>query len=230
MSVHGTKRDMAQGIDQRASAQIYQTLRRRIIVGDIPQGSRLAEMRIAEELEVSRIPLREAIPQLETDGFVQTLPRRGTMVSRWTTDQVHDLFDTRLALEPAAARRAATRIAAGAPITELLRVQDESESEGRTGDQLGIANANTQYHQALVDTAQNGLMSSLMRATGGRMAWLFYLTRQRDAEVAHTEHREITEVLRSGNARLAEAVVYAHIEVGREPSLAALEAFLSAAD
>ncbi|MDF2562023.1 MAG: GntR family transcriptional regulator [Microbacterium sp.] len=215
--------------DSRLSDQIYDTLRRRIVVGDIPQGSRLAEQRLAAELQVSRVPLREAIPQLEVDGFVTSIPRRGAIVSSWSTRLVHDLFDTRLALEPAAARRAATRAQEGEPFDELLRIQSESELELAAGDQLGIADANTRYHQALVDAAGNDLMSGLMRATSGRMSWLFYLTRQRDPLVACEEHRHITAAILSGNERLAEAVVYAHIENGREPSLAAMKRLLAPA-
>ncbi|WES63111.1 GntR family transcriptional regulator [Microbacter sp. GSS18] len=215
-------------MDSRLSTQIYDTLRKRIIVGEIPQGTRLAEERLAKELDVSRVPLREAIPQLEVDGFVASLPRRGSVVTRWRTALVHDLFDARLALEPAAARRAAARAREGASMEALLKVQSESELELAAGDELGMATANTRYHQALVDAAGNELLSGLMRATSGRMSWLFYLTRQRDQSVACEEHREITSVIMSGNERLAEAVVYAHIEAGRVPSLAAMKTILAA--
>jgi len=92
--------------DVPLSAKVYEEVRRRIIVGRYPQGSRLPEQRLAEDLQVSRVPLREAIPQLEADGFVRTLPRRGAVVSTWTTKQVHDLFDTRLGLDVLDARLA----------------------------------------------------------------------------------------------------------------------------
>lgn len=86
------------------SRQIYSTLREGIVIGRFPQGTRLAEQRLASELDVSRVPLREAIPMLEVDGFVTTLPRRGAVVSTWTLKAAHDLFDTRLCLEVGAAR------------------------------------------------------------------------------------------------------------------------------
>jgi DNA-binding GntR family transcriptional regulator len=218
--------DEAPRKDPRLSAQVYDLLRRRIILGELSQGVRLAEQRLAEELDVSRVPLREAIPQLETDGFVRSLPRRGAVVTEWTAGLIHDLFDTRLALETAAARHAAARVAAGASADVLLQAQAETEAEFEVGDELAMANASAQYHQALVDTAGNALLSGLMRATSGRMAWLFYLTRQRDPHVACAEHRKISDAVLSGNERLVEALVYAHIEAGREPSLAAMESVL----
>src|SRR5690349_25113485 len=99
-----------QGSSSRAeslSRQIYATLREGIIRGQYAQGSRLAEQRLAEELAVSRVPLREAVPLLEMDGFVRTLPRRGTVVSTWSLAAVDDLFDLRLCLEVGAATYAA---------------------------------------------------------------------------------------------------------------------------
>jgi DNA-binding GntR family transcriptional regulator len=211
------------------STQIYQTLRRQIITGELNQNERLAEQRLAEQLNVSRIPLREAIPQLVAEGFVESLPRRGTVVAAWSPDTLHDLFDTRLALEPAAAGRAATRVAAGAPTHALLQAQVVSETALASADPLAMAEANAHFHQTLVDTAQNRLMSNLMSAISGRMAWLFYLTRQRDFALACQEHAAITDVILSGNARLAEAEIYSHIEAGRAPSLHALATALDTA-
>src|SRR5689334_3758625 len=79
--------------------QVYLALREGIILGTYPQGSRLIEQRLAEELEVSRVPLREAVPQLEMHGFVETSPRRGAVVATWDAKRVNDLFDLRLSLE-----------------------------------------------------------------------------------------------------------------------------------
>lgn len=194
--------------DVPLSAKVYEEVRRRIIVGRYPQGSRLPEQRLAEDLQVSRVPLREAIPQLEADGFVRTLPRRGAVVSTWTTKQVHDLFDTRLGLDVLDARLA------------------EADAQVARGDALDVSFANTEVHQCMVEAADNPLMSKLMRAVAGRMVWLFHLTSSRDPLVACQEHREIADAIRAGNARLAEALTYSHIESGREPSLAVMATLL----
>lgn len=210
------------GPGPRLSSQIYEILRRQIITGELRQGERLAEQRLAEQMAVSRIPLREAIPKLASDGFIQSLPRRSAVVSTWSEQSLNDLFDTRLAIEVAAAGRAAARVAAGAPTDALIDALLLTEAALASGDELAMAEANAQFHQSLVDTAQNQLMSSLMSATSGRMVWLFYLTRGRDFRVACSEHATIAEAVCSGNARLAEAEVYSHIEIGRVPSVAAL--------
>jgi DNA-binding GntR family transcriptional regulator len=209
------------------STQLYHEVRRRIITGVYPQGVRLPEQRIAEELKVSRIPLREALPQLEVEGFVRSNPRRGVVVRQWTTKSVHDLFDVRLAIEPQAARLAARRVGAGSPMNELKESLAASEAELHTDDVLRVSVANAKFHQDLVDCADNELLSGLMNAVAGRMTWLFFLTARRDPVVACAEHRAIAEAVNEGNEQLAEALMFAHIEAGRRPSFESMEDLLA---
>jgi DNA-binding transcriptional regulator YhcF (GntR family) len=82
-------RDLLSAAPQLASEeslahQIYRGIRGKIISGALPQGSRLRERELAEEFRVSRVPLREAFPQLEADGFIQSSPRRGVRVTSLT--------------------------------------------------------------------------------------------------------------------------------------------------
>jgi DNA-binding GntR family transcriptional regulator len=209
------------------STQLYHELRRRIIVGTYPQGVRLPEQRIAEDLKVSRIPLREALPQLEVEGFVQSSPRRGVVVRQWTTKSVHELFDVRLAIEPQAAHLAARRADGGDSMKELKDSLAASEAELHTDDPLRVSIANAKFHQDLVNCADNELLSGLMNAVAGRMTWLFYLTARRDPIVACAEHRAITEAVSEGNDELAKALMFAHIEAGRRPSFDSMELLLN---
>lgn len=205
------------------SRSIYLSLREGIILGRYPQGSRLAEQRLAQELNVSRIPLREAVPLLEMHGFVTTSPRRGAAVTTWTAKAVNDLFDLRLCLEVGATRYAARRVAAGAPTHRLEQVLAETRRVVHERDPYGIAAASAEFHEAVVDQADNALMTTLMQSISGRMIWLFYLTSQLDVDDAFSDHVELCEAIISGNERVAEALAYAHIERDREPSFAALQ-------
>ncbi|MDG4864320.1 GntR family transcriptional regulator, partial [Streptomyces sp. T-3] len=99
----------------------YETLRRRIIEAQLQPGQRLVERDLAAELEVSRIPLREALRRLEADGLVLLVPHRGALVAPFTPTDVRDLFDVRESLESLAARLAAER--ADAEGLERLRVR-----------------------------------------------------------------------------------------------------------
>jgi DNA-binding GntR family transcriptional regulator len=209
----------AQADGPSLSVQIYNTLRADIILGRYRQGLRLPEQKIAEKLLVSRIPLREALKQLESDGFVTTLPRRSTKVYEWSQQAVHDLFNVRLGLEGVAARLSAERVAHGADTTALAESLAACHHALEKGEPFAIAQSGTDFHQALVDLAGNELLTTLMRSVAGRVTWLFYLTSSRDPRTACQEHEHLFDVVKSGNARLAEAEVYAHIESGREPSL-----------
>ncbi|PJI93536.1 GntR family transcriptional regulator [Luteimicrobium subarcticum] len=204
------------------SRQIYDTVRERIILGHYPEGSRLPEQRIGDELEVSRVPLREAVPLLERDGFVQTFPRRGAMVTTWDTKAIDDLFDVRLCLEVGAAGHAARQIALGGSMAPLDEALAASRRVVQERDAYAIAQASTAYHETIVKTAANDLMLKMMRTISGRMTWLFYRTSGLPVDDALDEHVSLRDAIASGNERVAEAVAYAHIERDREPSFAAL--------
>ncbi|GAB3841697.1 GntR family transcriptional regulator [Nesterenkonia populi] len=212
-----------------SAERLYQQIRHRILLGELAQGARLPEQRLADELSTSRIPLREALNRLAADGFIELRPRRGALVAVWTAEEVHHLFDCRLALEPPAAARAAERAAAGAELAGLKEALSSSEQEMRAGDDLTFAEANVRFHQELLRAAGNPMMDRLMGSIAGRMVWLFHLTSQRDHQVACKEHRSIVEAVLSGNPRLAETLAYSHIEVGRAPSFDVLKSLIDIA-
>jgi DNA-binding GntR family transcriptional regulator len=204
--------------------QAYLALREGIILGRYREGERLAEQRLAEELAVSRVPLREAFPQLEMEGFVRTVPRRSAVVARWDAKAVNDLFDLRLCFEVGAARYAARQVGAGESPEPLDRALAYSREVVREGDPYKVAQASTAYHEAIVEVAGNQLMKNIMRLVTGRMVWLFYLTSQLAAEIALEEHDQLRNAIWSGNEPLAESIAYVHIEHDRIPSFRALEA------
>ena len=205
------------------SRQIYAMLREGIIRGHWPQGSRLAEQRLAQEFQVSRVPMREAMPMLEVDGFVQTLPRRGAVVSSWSVKAADDLFDLRLCLEVGAARYAAREVSRGASTEPLRAALDDSRTSVAALDAYRIARHSTAFHEMIVDLTGNALMRSLMRSVSGRMMWLFFMTSEVDPVDALSGHQELLRAIDSGNERVAESVAYTHIESDRLESLAALQ-------
>lgn len=202
---------------------IYSQIRLSIISGEYPQGMRLNEQRLAEHFDVSRVPLRESFLALERDGFVHQMPRRSAVVTGWDAERVNNLFDARISLEVEAARLAARRVAKGASLSEMDLVVQHARSAIDRDDPLGVAESSTRFHQLVVETTGNDLLVSLMGQIAQRMTWLFYLTSSRDLVQACAEHRELVDVLASGNEEFARAVAYAHIEKGRIPTLRALD-------
>lgn len=208
------------------SQHIYFTVRERIILGQYPQGSRLPEKRIGEELNVSRVPLREAVPLLERDGFVRSSPRRSAVVTHWTAKAIDDLFDTRLSLEVRAAGYAAREVAGGGAMDALDHAVANAHRVVEAGDAYAIAQCSTAFHEAVVEATSNDLMIRLMGAISGRITWLFYLTSGLPAEAAFEEHVLLRDAIASGNERVAESVAYAHIERDRRPTFEAMREML----
>ncbi|WP_222122030.1 GntR family transcriptional regulator [Curtobacterium sp. 9128] len=204
------------------SRQIHARMREAIIRGEYPQGHKLAEVRIAEELAVSRVPLREAVPMLEMEGFVVTSPRRGAVVTTWTSDLIHELFDLREVLEVGAAGLAARAVARGTSATAVERALEHSHAVVDEGDPYRIAEASTLFHQTIVETTGNSMMEASMRSVSGRVQWLFFLTSELDVHDAFHDHVELAAAIARGDERMAEALAFAHIERDREPSFSVL--------
>jgi DNA-binding GntR family transcriptional regulator len=204
--------------EESLTAQAYQALRGAIIIGRYPEGVALKENALAEELEVSRVPVRAAILQLTNDGFVTAAPRRSARVVSWSERSINELFDVRLSLESLAARLAAQNVRNGADAAHLAAAIEVAHGAVSTGDRLQIAEAHAHFHDAIVTLADSGLLSSLMRVVLGRMTWMFFLTGSaRDAGVQSHEHDELLAAIQGGHDRLAESIAFSHIEKGRGP-------------
>jgi DNA-binding GntR family transcriptional regulator len=214
--------------EEPLSDRIYRELRGQIISGTLAQGTRLRERDLAVELGVSRIPLREALPQLEADGYIQTTLRRGAMVTQLTLRDVEDLFDARLGIEVHASRLAAKRVVEGvspAPIVEALKRSDKALA---TKNANKIAEANADLHEQIVWITNNDLMAKMMRSISGRYRWIFRMTFTSDSIDSCQEHYELCDAIYAGDADFAGAVSFAHVERGRKPTLDALGSLLPA--
>jgi len=92
--------------------QAYQFIQQKILSGELPAGSQVSEMALAREIGMSRMPIREAIRQLEVEGLVRQVPRFGTIVHSLDRAEMAELYEVREALESHAAEAAASRISA----------------------------------------------------------------------------------------------------------------------
>ncbi|WP_197037969.1 MULTISPECIES: GntR family transcriptional regulator [Actinomycetes] len=197
----------------------YEEIRRQIVDLRLAPGSRLVERDLAAELDVSRIPLREALQLLQQDGLVVLVPRQGAIVSPFSENDVRDLFDVRESLEVLAARLAAER----ADEEGLARLSEQLEA-ARTAtlkrDRPAIAAANAKFHQMIVDLSANPLLESLLRPLEARTQWLFHLTKDRDPGRQCHEHEEILAAIAAHDADRAAESAFHHVHSGREASLA----------
>ena len=211
--------------DKSMSEVIYRQLRAEIISGVLPPGTRLRERVLADHLGVSRIPLREALPQLEADGFIQSVLRRGA-VAELTLRDVEELFDVRLGIEVYATRLAARRVAEGVAPDALRAAMRRADRALDFPNASEIADSNAELHEEIIRLAGNNLLTTTMRLVSGRDRWIFRMTSNRDVAVACREHHELCDAIYAGDPDLAAAIAYSHIQRGRQPTIETLRSVL----
>ncbi|RNL53051.1 GntR family transcriptional regulator [Arthrobacter oryzae] len=219
---HAGDGDVEASIAENAHSRI----RELIIAGHYAPGVRLRERELSAELGVSRVPVREALQQLEGEGFVVTSPRRGAAVKQITLKDVNELFDVRLSLEVLAARLAAQVVAAGNGSSGLQELMDAAEDATARREHDTIPVLNTALHAEIVAMTGNSLLEASMKPLLGRMQWLFTLTDSRDPHGQCVEHLGLCKAIYDGKPDLAGSLAYAHVELGREPSLKSLAGIL----
>ena len=202
--------------------QTETSVREGIITGRYAPGDRLRERELSEDLGVSRVPVREALRNLEFQGFVTILPRRGAIVRVMTAQDVTELFDLRSALEPLAASTAALRYSEGYAHEGLDRAMDNAQTATESADAQTILLANSEFHTELVSAARHQMLADAMAPVLARTRWLFAQTADRSANLQMHEHHQIYDSIRSGHPQLASAYMLAHVESGRRPSLEAI--------
>jgi DNA-binding GntR family transcriptional regulator len=129
-------------------------LREAIVEGVLAPGSRLSEVQVAKQLNVSRTPMREAFAQLEREGLVTVLPRVGAFVRSVTLRDVTEIYKVRMALECLAVQLAAERITAlgRAQLDDVIETMQESVT---AGDPLGYVDALDRFYSIVMTLADN---------------------------------------------------------------------------
>ena len=189
-------------------------LRRLVVTGELPPGSRIVEESLAARLGVSRNPVREALQALAAEGFVELLPRRGAVVAQITPEQAEDLFDVRTALEPLAARLAARRADADG-IDRLRDVLERAREATDFGELDVLATCNTEFHSLVVELSGNDYLGLLVAPMARRVQWVFRTSAATRAPHSWIEHEELLRAIASGDEDYAEAVARSHVAAAR---------------
>jgi DNA-binding GntR family transcriptional regulator len=187
-------------------------LRERIVSGLLPPGARLVERELAQELGVSRVPVREAIRTLTAEGFVVASSPRRVVVKELTPKDVDELFELREALEVFAAGLAAER---ATPQGLLELEQLLAQAARATGERAAetITELNTRFHDRILALADNQLLAAALEPLEGRLRWL---TRQNDHwDELLDEHRRLLAAIASGDPAQARAQALEHVRINR---------------
>jgi DNA-binding GntR family transcriptional regulator len=191
---------------------VCETLRNAIVAGILQPGERLMEIQVAEELGVSRTPVREAIRKLELEGFVVMIPRRGTYVSDLSIKDITEVFEVRTSLDVLAAGLAAERITEE-ELEQMERLLVEIGGYIEQNDMDKIVEADSQFHDILYRASRNerlvGIINNLReQLTRFRSLSMSYPGRLKEM---FGEHTRMVESLGQRNVALAQQFAGEHM-------------------
>jgi DNA-binding GntR family transcriptional regulator len=216
------------GIERRnhtLNHSIYRSLREMIASGVLVTGARIDERAVAEQLGVSRTPLREAIAKLAKEGLIEQRPYRGNYVRAFSPKQVHDLYETRVVLEGLATRRAVMNLT-DEGLAELTAILDDIQAALAAHDIPAYSAADQRFHQVIARLSGNEtVIESLERLRA--QVQLVRLAANRYPDLVERTARErpaILAALRERDADRAARLMEEHIDGVRRAVLKQLEA------
>jgi DNA-binding GntR family transcriptional regulator len=193
-------------------ARAYRALWSGIMTGGIESAVQLRPDMIAQQLDISTTPVREALHRLETDGLVVKLPYKGWFVKEFTAQEVRDLYEMRAALECFGVRLACERIT-DEQLAWLREHQSVGEAALRDGDMDAYRIYNRDLHAAIVDAARNAYLTLLMGQVDLQSQMLMAKTIRLAGRPSRAieEHRELIELIAGREEKAAQELMELHI-------------------
>jgi DNA-binding GntR family transcriptional regulator len=188
----------------------YRSIRDSILSAAFPMGSRLLDSRLAEELEVSRGTVRDALNRAVDEGLVVEVPRQGMFVREFGPQDVIDIYNVRVALEPVAARLAVRN---GLDIGRLESIVARMRSAAEQGDVPTVSAMESAFHLEICVASRNDHLLDCYRMIQSRVRMALSLDNRdnEDYRSIADRHEPILEALRSGDEFRAAAAAHAHI-------------------
>jgi len=195
------------------SKKVYQVLKAEIIKGSLKPGTKLLEGKIAEQMGVSRTPVREALKELAAEGFAKMTPNQGIVINNISIEDLQEVLQIRVVLEGLAARLAAKMIKEK-EIKELEKILRKMEYYTKKGDILDFSRRATEFHALVVNACGNNKLIQIRKnlydqAHRYRMGSLNNPGR---LKYSLEEHRKIVEALKRKDSEQADRLSQKHIE------------------
>lgn len=188
---------------------VLRHLRAAIVSGDLEEGTPIRQDDVAKLFNVSKIPVREALKQLEAEGFVTFQRNRGAIVASLSEPEIVQVFEVRALLEAQAIRLAVPMMTA----QDLARADAAELAFAQEPDVSQWAARNWEFHSALYTAAGRDFLMTLIRSVNDRVARFLrvQLTVSGGHDLAVREHRQILAACRQGDAETAARLTHDHI-------------------
>jgi DNA-binding GntR family transcriptional regulator len=202
-------------------------IRQMILSGRISPGSVLRQEVLAEELGVSRVPVREAITRLHSEGLLNVVPHKGAYVQELSVDEVRETFNIRLRLEPWVFSEAIPLIT-DAEIAKAERIVKDMDKA--TGGEWG--SLNWKLHETLYRPARCEITLQMLRVLHDRCDryFRFQVVKVPIREQSHAEHMEIIDACRNRDVKLGTKLLEAHVKVASQQIMSIVEAVMAKAE
>ena len=191
---------------------VYEELKRQIMIGEIPPGTRMMEVELADDMGVSRTPIREAIRKLEKEGLVSIEPRRGAYASEISIKDMVDVLEVREFLEGMAAGLASKRITEEE--TEAIKHAVEAYRDAvESGNTEEIIREDEIFHKLIVDCSGNKTLIQMINQVQElalRFRYIYYEDFSRYQNMPN-EHQEILDAVLSGDPEVARKSADEHV-------------------
>ena len=196
---------------------VFENLRTAILDGNLKAGQRLMEVQLAEQLGVSRTPIREAIRKLELEGLVVMLPRKGAYVANMSFKDLIDVLEIRATLEGLAASLATER-RSDDDVVELEKLAKEFETCVREADVEGVLKKDVDFHEKIFLMANNKKLYQLITSLWEQVQRfrVTYVSNYDASLSLVDEHNRILEAIKAGDTELAKKYATEHIELAEQ--------------
>jgi DNA-binding GntR family transcriptional regulator len=213
MATAAARKENPVSLNQRA----YTEIRRRILTGELGAEAPLSEYQLAEELDLSRTPVREAVKRLESEGLVKSIPNRGTFVSVLTTRDIFEIYQVREQLESFAARVAAESM----PEEGILQLEEEIRTLNTLAAQgrlIEILDSDIRLHKQILAFTNNHRLIELLGTLDDQMHQVrARFPRSTDwLDSTLVTHASIVQAIRAHDGLEAEKAMRAHLLAARE--------------
>lgn len=204
--------------------EVVDRLREAILLGQFQPGQRLLERELCEWTGVSRTSVREALRQLESEGLVENIPRRGPAVSVVSPEEVKDIYEVRKSLEPHMVEYFIER-ASNKAIDELVKSANAFGKAVASEDRMAVSETKRRYFNILMDGCQNVALQEIVRSLHLRLTLVKSTYLQQPARWVESakELKAIAQAIKAGNKRRSCDLYRKHLDAAAGAALEALQ-------
>ena len=195
--------------------KILENIRDAIISGILPSGSRVSEPDLAERYGISRTPIREAMRQLESEGYLTVIPRKGAVVTSFSEKDVEEFYAIKSILEGYAARQACARLTTK-DIDRLESINQRLSELAEQGDVKQFFKVHNDFHEVFIKAANNDKLRDMINTLVTRFQRLRLMSLSQPGRmlVSVQEHQKIIGAFKEKSCEQSEILVRKNAEYG----------------